>query len=241
MSNTTEDISCNAEKENLQFFSHRNLHSQDSNGSSCSSCPSISDSPDLTSLKTSFEKIHPNYYPRTPKKSLIQKDKKRVTPRKPLKPSKSENKSDPSFRGVTLEMKTNIKRNNTDMETQLVIRSYFTAKRKDFLETRFKFNIYDGQMEDTKDKENFDELGCKRIGNVKARKQCRSCGVLKTPLWRDVEGRIPLCNACGIRYKKYRIHCERCWYIPRKYEKDVPGCVICGHSYQLAVPRICFS
>lgn len=108
-------------------------------------------------MKTSFEKIHPNYYPRTPKKSVIQKDKKRVTPRKPLKPSKSANKSDPSFRGVTLEMKTNIKRNNTDMETQLVIRSYFTAKKKRFpglfltegknrlqptsLETRFKFDV----------------------------------------------------------------------------------------------------
>lgn len=65
---------------------------------------------------------------------------------------------------------------------------------------------------------------------TKAVKTCASCKTKKTPLWRDSEDGTPYCNACGIRYKKYRIRCSICLYIPRKDEKIISGnsCWICG-------------
>ena len=59
-------------------------------------------------------------------------------------------------------------------------------------------------------------------------KTCASCKTKKTPLWRDSEDGTPYCNACGIRYKKYRIRCSNCLYIPRKDEKLGNCCCLCG-------------
>ena len=61
-------------------------------------------------------------------------------------------------------------------------------------------------------------------------KTCASCKTKKTPLWRDSEDGTPNCNACGIRFKKYRIRCSMCLYIPRKDEKisNSNCCCICG-------------
>lgn len=59
-------------------------------------------------------------------------------------------------------------------------------------------------------------------------KTCASCKTKKTPLWRDSEDGTPYCNACGIRYKKYRIRCSNCLYIPRKDEKSGNCCCLCG-------------
>ncbi len=59
-------------------------------------------------------------------------------------------------------------------------------------------------------------------------KTCASCKTKKTPLWRDSEDGTPYCNACGIRYKKYRVRCSSCLYIPRKDEKLGNLCCICG-------------
>ena len=59
-------------------------------------------------------------------------------------------------------------------------------------------------------------------------KTCASCKTKKTPLWRDSEDGTPYCNACGIRFKKYRIRCSICLYIPRKDEKISNSCCICG-------------
>ena len=59
-------------------------------------------------------------------------------------------------------------------------------------------------------------------------KTCASCKTKKTPLWRDSEDGTPYCNACGIRFKKYRIRCSVCLYIPRKDEKVSNCCCICG-------------
>ena len=58
-------------------------------------------------------------------------------------------------------------------------------------------------------------------------RECASCGTKKTPLWRDAEDGTPLCNACGIRYKKYHVRCASCWYIPRKEEKSSVSCPTC--------------
>lgn len=60
-------------------------------------------------------------------------------------------------------------------------------------------------------------------------KTCASCKTKKTPLWRDSEDGTPYCNACGIRFKKYRFRCSSCSYIPRKDEREVSKlCCVCG-------------
>lgn len=60
-------------------------------------------------------------------------------------------------------------------------------------------------------------------------KTCASCKTKKTPLWRDSEDGTPYCNACGIRFKKYRFRCSMCSYIPRKDEREVSkSCCLCG-------------
>lgn len=69
-------------------------------------------------------------------------------------------------------------------------------------------------------------LKCSRTGS-KA-KMCASCSTRKTPLWRDSDDGTPYCNACGIRFKKYRVRCSVCLYIPRKDEKTNNCCYLCG-------------
>ena len=60
-------------------------------------------------------------------------------------------------------------------------------------------------------------------------KTCASCKTKKTPLWRDSEDGTPYCNACGIRFKKYRFRCPSCSYIPRKDERETSkSCCQCG-------------
>ena len=61
-------------------------------------------------------------------------------------------------------------------------------------------------------------------------KVCASCKTKKTPLWRDAEDGTPYCNACGIRFKKYRICCPICSYIPRKDENFGNICCQCGST-----------
>eukprot|EP00730_Choanoeca_flexa_P015862 TRINITY_DN7379_c0_g2_i1.p1 TRINITY_DN7379_c0_g2~~TRINITY_DN7379_c0_g2_i1.p1 ORF type:complete len:329 (+),score=46.33 TRINITY_DN7379_c0_g2_i1:377-1363(+) len=59
-------------------------------------------------------------------------------------------------------------------------------------------------------------------------KQCACCKTTSTPLWRDVRPNLPLCNACGIRFKKYGKICETCHYVPCKSERDSKACNRCG-------------
>uniref|UniRef100_A0A673CZY4 GATA-type domain-containing protein n=1 Tax=Sphaeramia orbicularis TaxID=375764 RepID=A0A673CZY4_9TELE len=64
-------------------------------------------------------------------------------------------------------------------------------------------------------------------------KACASCCTQKTPMWRDAEDGTPLCNACGIRYKKYRVRCVNCWHIPRKEGNSNSCCLKCGNFVSL--------
>jgi len=59
-------------------------------------------------------------------------------------------------------------------------------------------------------------------------KKCFACGTKKTPYWRDGWDGVLLCNACGIRFTKYRLRCLNCLYVPRKDEKHFHNCVKCG-------------
>ncbi|KAJ7353821.1 GATA-type zinc finger protein 1 [Desmophyllum pertusum] len=61
---------------------------------------------------------------------------------------------------------------------------------------------------------------------IQVEKECASCGTFKTPLWRDAKDGTHLCNACGIRYKKYGIRCVRCWYIPKNKEEKLCPAVL---------------
>jgi hypothetical protein len=60
------------------------------------------------------------------------------------------------------------------------------------------------------------------------KKSCSSCGTKKTPYWREGwEPSIILCNACGIRYQKYKRYCARCIAIARKDDKGRLHCPEC--------------
>ncbi|XP_012889391.1 PREDICTED: GATA-type zinc finger protein 1 [Dipodomys ordii] len=61
-------------------------------------------------------------------------------------------------------------------------------------------------------------------------RRCASCRTQRTPLWRDAEDGTPLCNACGIRYKKYGTRCSSCWLVPRKSVQAKRLCGRCGVS-----------
>uniref|UniRef100_A0AAY3ZUL8 GATA-type domain-containing protein n=1 Tax=Denticeps clupeoides TaxID=299321 RepID=A0AAY3ZUL8_9TELE len=71
------------------------------------------------------------------------------------------------------------------------------------------------------------------LASSSGNKMCASCCTRKTPLWRDAEDGTPLCNACGIRYKKYRIRCLHCWHIPRKEGSSNSRCFKCGDTLHL--------
>nr|XP_040146416.1 ferredoxin-2, mitochondrial isoform X8 [Ictidomys tridecemlineatus] len=66
--------------------------------------------------------------------------------------------------------------------------------------------------------------------DLEAPRCCASCRTQRTPLWRDAEDGTPLCNACGIRYKKYGTRCSSCWLVPRKSVQPKKLCGRCGLS-----------
>ncbi|KAM6168077.1 GATA-type zinc finger protein 1 [Erethizon dorsatum] len=69
-----------------------------------------------------------------------------------------------------------------------------------------------------------------RGGEALGPRRCASCRTQRTPLWRDAEDGTPLCNACGIRYKKYGTRCSGCWLVPRKTVQPKKLCGRCGLS-----------
>lgn len=57
---------------------------------------------------------------------------------------------------------------------------------------------------------------------------CSSCGTRKTPYWREGwEPDVVLCNACGIRYHKYKRFCGKCVSTARKDENGRLHCPKC--------------
>jgi GATA zinc finger. len=59
-------------------------------------------------------------------------------------------------------------------------------------------------------------------------KECQSCCTSQTVIWRDTDDGVPLCNTCGIRWRKYRYRCTQCWYVPMQEEIVQPNCGSCG-------------
>jgi hypothetical protein len=68
-------------------------------------------------------------------------------------------------------------------------------------------------------------------------RRCSSCDCpgKNTPNWREAkpewgEGyeKILMCNACGLRYWKYRVHCRGCQWVPFTHQKRLSECPKCG-------------
>ncbi|KFM78880.1 GATA-type zinc finger protein 1, partial [Stegodyphus mimosarum] len=136
--------------------------------------------------------------------------------RKSSTPCRSSPADDPSFRGVTITMENKL----VNSEWKLVIHSTFSLSPK---RKKRKMRSYVESSEDEETNTGYYQ--------PLEEKHCASCSAKKTPLWRDAEDGTPLCNACGIRYKKYKLRCGTCWHIPKKDEFS-PTCRFCGSFYQ---------
>ncbi|XP_006765814.1 PREDICTED: GATA-type zinc finger protein 1 isoform X2 [Myotis davidii] len=128
----------------------------------------------------------------------------RRRPRKQPNPRQGAEKVDPRFAGVTLRFQI-----KPDSSLQ-IIRSYSLASSSR------------SQAPPTGPEAN--------PGGSEAQgpRRCASCRTQRTPLWRDAEDGTPLCNACGIRYKKYGTRCASCWLVPRKNVQPKKLCDRCG-------------
>ncbi|KAJ1772344.1 DNA-binding transcription repressor [Coemansia sp. RSA 1843] len=60
------------------------------------------------------------------------------------------------------------------------------------------------------------------------RRSCASCGANSTPCWRPgLIDKVTLCNQCGLRYKKGKVYCPTCSYVPTKTEIATGGALEC--------------
>ncbi|EDL25155.1 mCG52721 [Mus musculus] len=130
-------------------------------------------------------------------------------PRKQLNPRMGIEKVDPRFKGVTLEFQI-----QPDSSLQIVPTYSLPGRScsQKLPASPSKALASPGSSE---------ALGPRR---------CASCRTQRTPLWRDAEDGTPLCNACGIRYKKYGTRCSSCWLVPRKSIQPKRLCGRCGMS-----------
>lgn len=63
-------------------------------------------------------------------------------------------------------------------------------------------------------------------------RSCISCGATKTPYWREAWApSVLLCNACGLRFSKFRRRCVACAYVPRKEDKGARACTRCSGAW----------
>ncbi|XP_066519697.1 GATA-type zinc finger protein 1 [Hoplias malabaricus] len=149
-------------------------------------------------------------------------ENRRRTPRKQAHPSRSPDLHDPEIQGVTFSMHTELD-SSTDQCRLLITSKYRRGRRSRITRSR---SLQISQRTSSSEEES-DSVSI-------SKKVCASCCTRKTPLWRDAEDGTPLCNACGIRYKKYRVRCLQCWNIPRKEANSNSKCLKCGDLLQLA-------
>ncbi|XP_033636353.1 GATA-type zinc finger protein 1-like [Asterias rubens] len=169
------------------------------------------------------------------------KTKRRV--RKAKTPRRGAQSKDPRFRGVTFCVETQLCQEKRQ-KSQLLIRSFYSMKKNRSQETKSvskRRSIYVDSTTSGSERESatmprhiaIPYVGIPNFGV----KQCASCCTKRTPLWRDAEDGTPLCNACGIRYKKYRVRCISCWSIPKKTDKSCQDCARCGNKFRIIIPK----
>lgn len=157
----------------------------------------------------------------------VQRSTWRSKSRKQPRPSRSASVQDPDFQGVTFRMDTELD-DSKDQCRLLITSKYSTDLPKNVKRTRLRTRAYQRCL-----KTSSDEDSDSATSDTKS-KTCASCSTSKTPMWRDAEDGTPLCNACGIRYKKYRVRCTNCWHIPKKEGNSVSRCSKCGHFVRLS-------
>ncbi|XP_023220742.1 GATA-type zinc finger protein 1-like isoform X2 [Centruroides sculpturatus] len=143
-------------------------------------------------------------------KSPLKQFKSRHRSRKQINPCKSPSPEDPNFHGFTVFMKLKI---NSGVP-ELIMTSIYRNGKNNHQKRFRRLNRWSGCSDSEDD-------------SMNKSKQCASCNTRKTPLWRDAEDGTPLCNACGIRYKKHHVRCINCWYVPRKGDKLASICSSC--------------
>ncbi|XP_051240596.1 GATA-type zinc finger protein 1 [Dicentrarchus labrax] len=149
------------------------------------------------------------------------------TPRKQPHPSRSVDIQDPDFQGVTFRMDTEL--DDSREQCRLLITSKYSKELcKSVRKPRLRTRTSQKSLKTSSSDEESD-----LTTNVSKGKVCASCCTRKTPMWRDAEDGTPLCNACGIRYKKYRVRCVNCWHIPRKEGNSSSCCLKCGNFVRL--------
>ncbi|GAB1602441.1 GATA-type zinc finger protein 1 [Argonauta hians] len=161
----------------------------------------------------------------------------KVNRRKSYVPHRSPMRFDPSFRGIVFKFQRKIVNNESHLITKTLFRN---LKQKKTLHRRKKTVTYHSDTLSGSEIEHSPKVISKntRIEPCEnPSKVCESCNTRKTPLWRDAEDGTPLCNACGIRYKKYRVRCSKCWHIPKKDDKTYPKCVRCNSMLRFTMGR----
>ncbi|XP_018520640.1 GATA-type zinc finger protein 1 [Lates calcarifer] len=149
------------------------------------------------------------------------------TPRKQPHPSRSVDIQDPDFQGVTFRMGTEL--DDSREQCRLLITSNYSRELcKNARKPRLRTRTSQKSLKTSSSDEESDSTTIVSKGKV-----CASCCTRKTPMWRDAEDGTPLCNACGIRYKKYRVRCVNCWHIPRKEGNSNSCCLKCGNLVRL--------
>ncbi|XP_061736543.1 GATA-type zinc finger protein 1 isoform X2 [Nerophis ophidion] len=147
--------------------------------------------------------------------------KRAKIPRKQPKPSRSVNIQDPNLQGVMFRMDTGL--DGSREQCRLLITSKYSKEcHKGVRRPRIRNRT--SQMTSSSEEE----------ANTQRSKVCASCCTTTTPMWRDAEDGTPLCNACGIRYKKYKVRCHYCWHIPRKESNSSSHCLKCGNLVKVA-------
>ncbi|XP_052362360.1 GATA-type zinc finger protein 1-like [Oncorhynchus keta] len=143
-------------------------------------------------------------------------------------PSRSVDVGDPDFQGVTFRMQTEL--DDSREQCRLLITSKKYSEELSSGPTRRSLRAGRSRSSQSSMRTSSSEESDPSSKN----KICASCCTMKTPLWRDAEDGTPLCNACGIRYKKYKVRCLQCWHIPRKEGNSNSRCFKCGNLSRLA-------
>ncbi|KAM5172993.1 GATA-type zinc finger protein 1 isoform 2-T2 [Mantella aurantiaca] len=143
-------------------------------------------------------------------------------PRKQKTPMRSVEKTDPNFQGIEFQMHLCFEKEKYD-DYRLIVSSFYSRRRNCRKSTKSRPRIKSTSLSSGSDDDQTQTSSIKR---------CASCKTQKTPLWRDAEDGTPLCNACGIRYKKYGMRCEQCWNIPKKDGKSCSRYCGCGGMFR---------
>ncbi|XP_010871096.1 GATA-type zinc finger protein 1 isoform X2 [Esox lucius] len=151
--------------------------------------------------------------------------------RKQRNPSRSADARDPGFQGVTFSMQTELDDSREKCRLLITSRKYSQQRSRGRPRGSLKAGRSRSSQSSLRTSSSEEESD---PSSLPRNKICASCCTKKTPLWRDAEDGTPLCNACGIRYKKYRVRCLQCWHIPRKEGNTDSRCFKCGDLLRLA-------